>query len=522
MRLILRQRKFLIWGILALFIVTAWFSALFFVFKAYETNKAALLEAELKRFNGEVQSTLRTYESFSNYIFDEISSDEEVLSIMRDASKATESEKDELRLQLSILVDKRYGLMEKYEFKQLHFHLPDTESFLRLHAPAQYGDILVDLRESVKIANETKSYVKGFEEGRIINGFRFVYPLSYKCEHIGTVEVSLSSASVLKFLSELYPEEDFLFIIYSQIIQGSVFHAEIEKYKGSPISDMFSIDEEVEKIVSEYNSIIPHSDVEFFQGLQDEYLDKIKGNESFPALFHYKGKDYKMGFLSIRNVIGKPVAYLISLAETSDFARLRKDMYRQATLVSLLAISIMAFSLALFVYHNRLKEISQKDFLTKIYNRQRFFEIAEREVRRSKRYGFPMAILMMDIDHFKIVNDTYGHKRGDQVLKEFTCLISRNIRASDVFARWGGEEFVILLSQTTREEAVYAAEKIRKLIDEDKSNKLKDITVSIGISMLDAEKMNILDAIDCADEALYMAKAEGRNKVCSYDEVNIT
>ncbi|MFA5576374.1 MAG: diguanylate cyclase [Tissierellaceae bacterium] len=519
MRHNLREREFLIWAILAAFIITAWFTVLFLVISTFDNNKEAFLNADLKRFDGEVQSTLKTYESFSNYIFDEISSDKEVINIMRDASHATSGEKDLLRADLSKLVEKKYRFMEKYEFKQLHFHLPNTESFLRLHAPEQYGDILKDLRESVKIANETKSYVKGFEEGRIINGYRFVYPLSYKCEHIGTVEVSLSSASVLKFLSELYPEEDFHFIIYSQVIEGSVFDTEIGKFSGSPISDLFFIDREVEEVIGKYNSIIPHADVEFFQGMQDEFLDKIMENESFPALFHYRGRDYKISFLSVRNVTGKPVAYLISLAETVEFSRLKRDMHRQIVLVSLLAISIMAFSLVLSIYHNKLKDISQRDYLTKIYNRQRFFEMAERELRRSKRYDFSMSILMLDIDHFKMVNDSYGHKKGDQVLKELTGLISKNIRAGDVFARWGGEEFVILLSQTNKEEALHVAEKLRRLVEEDKSSTLKDITVSIGVAMIDVDDANILDAIDYADEAMYGAKDGGRNKVCCYDEL---
>lgn len=110
---------------------------------------------------------------------------------MYQASFASAREKDILREQLYNKLAKTYNQMKDYNYRQFHFHLPNTESFLRLHRPDKYGDLLYDVRESVKIANRDEIFVSGFEEGRIFNGFRHVYPITYNNTHVGSVEISV-------------------------------------------------------------------------------------------------------------------------------------------------------------------------------------------------------------------------------------------------------------------------------------------------------------------------------------------
>ena len=125
---------------------------------------------------------------------------------------------------------------------------------------------------------------------------------------------------------------------------------------------------------------------------------------------------------------------------------------------------------------------------------------------------------MMDIDHFKLVNDTYGHIWGDCVLKEMATLFKNNTRNTDILVRWGGEEFLCLLVDTDVSGALVTAEKYRSLIEASTIKELEEVTISLGVSTVLESDANISDSINRADLALYEAKNAGRNKVCVHDE----
>jgi len=134
------------------------------------------------------------------------------------------------------------------------------------------------------------------------------------------------------------------------------------------------------------------------------------------------------------------------------------------------------------------------------------------EILKAKRYNTPLSIIYFDIDHFKQINDTYGHKKGDFILKEVSKIILQNIRKTDIFGRWGGEEFIIILPFTNLENALILAEKLRKKIEEHDFDGI-NITISFGVTELKIDD-NADTLINRADEALYKAKNKGRNRVC--------
>ena len=167
-----------------------------------------------------------------------------------------------------------------------------------------------------------------------------------------------------------------------------------------------------------------------------------------------------------------------------------------------------------------------KDELMGIYNRRYFMSRLKEEYERYKRYQLPFSLLLLDIDHFKKVNDTYGHIVGDKFLVRLAMLISTNLRPSDIFARYGGEEMAILLPNTWQTDAKNVADKLRVIIEEknidiDLSNEVETLflncTVSIGVSTSSKDLKKGNDIVRQADEALYLAKDEGRNKVVIYD-----
>ncbi|HPS59484.1 MAG TPA: diguanylate cyclase [Spirochaetota bacterium] len=152
------------------------------------------------------------------------------------------------------------------------------------------------------------------------------------------------------------------------------------------------------------------------------------------------------------------------------------------------------------------------DPLTKIYNRRRFLELLERGMKTALHLNLDLSIVFFDIDHFKKINDNYGHNTGDEVLKGLSLLVSAAIRHSDIFARWGGEEFLVLLESTSLENAARAAEKIRKAIMEHEFPDVKKVTCSFGVTSFHPRDTGEA-FINRADAALYRAKESGRNRV---------
>lgn len=172
---------------------------------------------------------------------------------------------------------------------------------------------------------------------------------------------------------------------------------------------------------------------------------------------------------------------------------------------------------------NPLKQLSELDPLTKLCNRRSFYDLVRNEGSRSSP-SQTYALMMLDIDHFKRVNDTFDHHAGDQVLKMIADIMKDELRVIDVIARWGGEEFVALIPQTSDETGTKIAERLRQRIEKSQfpihSGQSIEITASIGIAMHFNDVSRLEDWIDLADKFLYEAKNTGRNKVVSGSGIN--
>ena len=173
---------------------------------------------------------------------------------------------------------------------------------------------------------------------------------------------------------------------------------------------------------------------------------------------------------------------------------------------------------------DKMKEVEKllvRDYLTGLYNRKFFMERLFEEIAWSDRYSEPLSFIILDIDHFKKINDTYGHSCGDEVLRELALVLGGMLRAHDVLARYGGEEFVVLLSNTTTRDAYAIGEKLRAGVEgshfycDEKKTRLP-VTISLGVATTDeSHNISFETLIKMADEALYQAKAAGRNRVFS-------
>lgn len=186
--------------------------------------------------------------------------------------------------------------------------------------------------------------------------------------------------------------------------------------------------------------------------------------------------------------------------------------------------ALVLYSVSLLIYRNSLsadvlRRLATTDPLTGTFNRRHFMDLMTREQRRADRYGAIYSLLMVDIDHFKRINDKYGHQVGDQAIQAMAEACKRLMRPTDIVARYGGEEFIITLTHTDHTGALKVAERLRQSVADialPTEHGALGFTISVGVSSY-AKTSRLEQIIGAADHALYAAKAGGRNRVCSAD-----
>lgn len=197
--------------------------------------------------------------------------------------------------------------------------------------------------------------------------------------------------------------------------------------------------------------------------------------------------------------------------------KLLSQTYQMKNFNAVLEKEVKERTQELTLLNHKLKELSNTDELTQISNRRHFLELADFSFNSAKRHHFSLYMLSIDIDFFKKVNDTYGHLVGDEVLKHICAIISKTLRADDIFGRIGGEEFSVCVQNTTRDGVIILAEKIRQSVASSPfgldHTRVIDITISIGISAILSSDESIYESMKRADDALYAAKNGGRNCV---------
>jgi diguanylate cyclase (GGDEF)-like protein len=168
------------------------------------------------------------------------------------------------------------------------------------------------------------------------------------------------------------------------------------------------------------------------------------------------------------------------------------------------------------LYHEEIYRTMIADGLTGANNRRYFAEFLEREMARCRRHGRPLSLVLFDLDHFKLVNDSFGHLSGDEVLREVAKLVRNQVRREDCFARYGGEEFAVVLTETNLEAAHEFAERLRGRVEAHEfkaGSESIPVTISVGIAAMDKDKCEPADFLAAVDAHLYEAKSAGRNRV---------
>lgn len=172
--------------------------------------------------------------------------------------------------------------------------------------------------------------------------------------------------------------------------------------------------------------------------------------------------------------------------------------------------------------HRKMEILAMHDGLTGLFNRRAIEEHAEAALDLAKRKDRALSILLLDIDHFKSINDQYGHKAGDEALRQLARMLTENLRQYDRAGRWGGEEFIVILPETELQEAMHVAERLRSRVEQasvsPENCETFSMQISLGVASVCAPYPSLAKLIDAADTALYEAKQSGRNRVCCYDQ----
>ncbi|MFQ6116007.1 MAG: GGDEF domain-containing protein, partial [bacterium] len=214
---------------------------------------------------------------------------------------------------------------------------------------------------------------------------------------------------------------------------------------------------------------------------------------------------------------------LVLLGEKSDGSKYRDiELQILAILASMVGITCKNIK-----HYRTIEELSYTDSMTGLYNYRYFYKRLTEEIFRAKRFSRKLALVIFDIDDFKIYNDTYGHQAGDQVLRQLGELLSLSVRSIDIISRYGGEEFCVIMPESDQDECFKFMERLRKTImnysfkDENVGYE-HNITVSLGGAIYPHDARTVDHIIYCADMALLKAKSFGRNKAIMYNEPTVT
>lgn len=559
----------------------------------------------------------------------------EITALVSEAESASPKRRSEIREAIYTKLLPVYENIQLNHLKQLHFHLKNNDSFLRFHRPEKFGDNLSDVRSTVAYVNRTLQPVKGFEEGRIFNGYRFVYPLFDGNRHVGSVELSVSVKTILeKFQKAMGADVDFM--MREDVVRAKVFEDEQHNYVLSTIFNGYVNEKEILPLRNPETTQLIEQYLAAHEGAQKEIL----GDEAYNLKASLGNAFHVVTFLPLKNVISQKTVgyfvldrthrdmkyilnqpiiliivgvallallfYLLCRAEEQK-QKIELERYRLHSLLELQKNIVILTDGAQLVYANKLffdtlgydiltsflakyecicelfieddryfhlgkveegenwlevilslpatqrivafadvkgvvriftvavnhvdeygyiaaftdisltmnqqsmlEEKASRDRLTGAYNREFLETNLTAMEHAAKVKGKKLGVVMMDIDHFKNVNDTFGHGCGDDVLKRFVEIVRETVRQEDYLVRWGGEEFLLLTMVDSKENVSRIADNVRNHINMENFPEVGRVTASFGIAC-HCEGSDLVETVTKADIALYEAKANGRN-----------
>jgi signal transduction histidine kinase/CheY-like chemotaxis protein len=297
-------------------------------------------------------SSLNMYGLAMDTLYTEAVNRPDVLKIFAAGVTASSEARDKLRAELLELLGPSYSAMKKRNVRQLHFHFPDGTSFVRFHQVSKYGDLLFDARPSVRIANTEHRVVQGFETGKVVAGFRYVYPVSFEGQHIGSVETSLSFAAIRDAISEVAPDSEYDFITLKSAVAPKLFSGQEKLYEPAIIHPDFLVEDPQRKLPNSPPPPTATAQAIDHELRQDAAVQAaMASGESLSTMAKVEGKMYVISLLAVRDIENKLAGYLLAYTLSPVLDTLQDELL--LSLAGLTLTLLLAFALIRHVEESR-------------------------------------------------------------------------------------------------------------------------------------------------------------------------
>lgn len=445
------------------------------------------LSQKIITLQSEYRAAKNSFKKLSDFTFDEIMSNKTFLQTFLHYKQHQASIQDLYKMLLP-----HYKILQKYSID----YLAILDSF---------GHTIINMPKASSSPQQKKPQLFSPTRTSLLL-IEFQKQIYYKNRFLGFYKSAVSYNVMKKELAYLF-KKYYEYIIKKDVINKSIFKYGNYSFIQSDINKNYFYQKSGANTVTDTTkTLITQIDNQ----VKDMITTKLDTNKSFAIVTSFHGNHYIITFLPIKNK--KLIGYLLSYTKDNTIATFTITFWQNILLINIIIIVILLFIYRTLQMKTKFEILAITDKLTKLYNRHKFYEIAGNEIERAKRYKRPLSLIIFDIDHFKKINDTYGHDVGDYVLQELAKLIKKHIRKQDFAFRWGGEEFIILLPETNAQGAMKLAEKLRHIIETHKFKKVGRVTISLGVTEYSSGDKDIDEVVKRADNALYLSKKNGRNR----------
>ncbi|MDG6778114.1 diguanylate cyclase [Thiomicrorhabdus sp. zzn3] len=412
------------------------------------------------------------------------------------------------RLKLYDLVASDYLMLKRLEphLYVMHFFDPENITILRMHKPQSFDDDLTQLRPIVAYVNRNKKQASGFEGGKNGVTYRITTPMfDRNSKHIGALEFGIRPQYFVDALRQKFDIKSRI-LVKTDSLKNLSYETHFEKISDYSIIYTDDLFKQIKLGVHQDDEFVDYDDRTYLI-ISDVYLKTYDGRElvRFQILedvteFSEKHR-YELQFHVMMNVA------LFSIFFTILYVIFNRYHRKLITAVQALKVSKKV--------QKEITHSSYRDELTHAYNRRYFNKImtqlTEKGSEQAEHYN---SVIFFDLDYFKKINDDYGHLVGDEILKSLSAFVRSRVRDDDLLFRWGGEEFCLLLQNTSLNEAIEKAEELRVKVAEHTWTNRIELTISIGVTEIRPDD-SLVSLQNRLDALLYKAKASGRNRYIS-------
>lgn len=324
-------------------------------------------------------SVISTLAAAPELFYTLIAHDSGVTGILQRANNADDEQLGRLNRELFSYLSSEYATLQERDFRQLHFHLRDNRSFLRFHRPDRFGDDLTGIRPTVRLTNERLEPTYAFEEGRIYNGFRYVFPVFHVAEHVGSVEVSMNYRAIISRMQVSRPGV-FDFLMVREVVENLVFEGELDNYEPSCFSEALLRETAFEPPDSSGTLGFNFACISENAGQLDQLLQSLNDFRATTVPFTANGVQAAVSALPVRNITGDPVAFILGYTRFDEITALRRLF--GAIGLALILLTSTAFFLFTRVLraHDRVVNLSRNIQQT-MQEKDRFFSIVSHDLR---------------------------------------------------------------------------------------------------------------------------------------------